>query len=177
MSIVLIYGEPGVGKTEIVKGMVTGEKQTKPFAHYINHNICIFGDYHADTPFLGTDKLSMSIQPIAVDFINTHPQYNYIIEGDRLFNSKFIEAVHPTILFIEADYKTILSRRKQRGHDQDETFLKAKHTKILNIKGRYTHYVIENNDFDLSIVKSRQEIAMLLSNTSKLQPVQSNELF
>lgn len=179
MKIILIYGLPAVGKTTIVKYFAHGQQRIeKPFVHYVNGKYCIFGDYDSDTPFLGTDKLSMSIQPTAVEFIKNNQQHFYIIEGDRLFNSKFIEALNPIVLIIEAPIKSILQRRIDRGVAQDETFLKAKHTKIENIKQKYSHYVLQNNS-QQDIDNIRNEIMNLLNGNSKLEmiPATSPSLF
>lgn len=185
MDIALIYGEPASGKTTIVKGMLNDEFAffEKPFAHYYNPktNVCILGNYHADTIFLGTDKLSMSIQPTVIDFINKGNRLTkYIIEGDRLFNGKFIDAVKPKVIIISATKEEVLARRVSRGSDQDPTFLKAKTTKIKNVTDNYAHYIIDNNDgANLDLI--RHEIISLLENRSSrklINPViQQNSLF
>lgn len=184
MAVILIYGEPACGKTTIVGGMLTSLYQlyAKPFSHYINQKtgVCILGDYHADTIFLGTDKLSMSIQPTVIEFINQHPQYNYIIEGDRLFNGKFIDALAPVVLIITATKDEVIARRTARGSDQDPRFLKAKTTKIQNITAQYAHYVINNAD-GCNLQTIRDSIFTLLAgNTAgikKITPTQQPSLF
>lgn len=168
---ILIYGLPAVGKTTIVKHFATGARQEKPFVHYTDKGICLIGDYNADTPFLGTDKLSMSIQPTVINFIKSNLDCHHIIEGDRLFNRKFIEAINPIVLLIEAPLHQIKQRRIDRGVAQDEQFLKAKHTKIENIKSGYAHYSLVNS-VETDIEQIRLEILNLLHGTSNLEIIQ-----
>lgn len=151
--VLLIYGLPGVGKTTIVKRLLgVGNKVIeKPFAHYVTPNGIVFGTYeeHHDTPFLGTDKLSMSVQPLALDFILKNKDLNYIIEGARLFNESFIVdltkgGVDVKVLFIDAPKTHVTERRKTRGEEQDGQFLKACETKINNIKDKFDYHQIHN---------------------------------
>lgn len=144
-KVALIYGLPGVGKTAIVQGLVQDMPLiTEPFAHHTNGSMVILGDYTADTPFLGTDKLSMSVQPLAIDFIKGNASKYFIIEGDRLFNRKFIEAIDPVIIIIDAPKEEIKKRRLYRGVEQDSTFLEAKRTKLENIRNNYDHFELKN---------------------------------
>lgn len=175
-NVLLIYGLPGVGKTTIMKGFIPQMNRfEQPFVHYIKDDYCILGDFHQDNDFLGTDRLSMSIQPTAIEFIIQNPRLYFIVEGDRLFNEKFIQAVNPEILFIEATEKEVLQRREKRGADQNPQFLKSKKTKIENIKSKYAHYTIKNNDgSDIDMI--RKQITELLYGTSNLVAVNPNQL-
>ncbi len=153
-QIHLIGGLPVTGKTTLMNRIrkklnncTQGHHFTLKYEEYENH--IIFGIY-AGTTFDGTDKLSMAAQPDALDFLK-HNTKNVIIEGDRLFNQKFIDGartlgydVKITVLYVDK-LGEILKRYQKRGQMQSEKFIKGRHTKISNIILNNKHKILDSS--------------------------------
>lgn len=147
----IIGGMPVTGKTTLMRQIRTHLRELHwkspaykthellRYEEYENH--IVLGIYDGDT-FDGTDKLSMAVNKDALDFLKTN-QKKVLVEGDRLFNLKFIDGamslgydVKITIL-IMYDLQELVKRYKQRGQIQSSTFLKGRHTKIANISAAH----------------------------------------
>lgn len=89
----------------------------------------------------GTDRLSMAVQPQAIEAVKSaHSKgYNIVFEGDRLFTASFLEAMVETydhesrIYVLETSKQEREARYESRGSDQSEKFLAGRETKIGNI--------------------------------------------
>lgn len=152
MTIIAIGGEPAVGKTTLMKAFLLRleEKYGKPktlkygtlWGHEFGERIAVLGKYHVGGPFEGTDRLSMSVQTDAKEFMGSpFARPVVIFEGDRLFNRSFLDFCHALagsslhVIVLHTAAQAILDERhKQRGDSQSETFLKGRRTKIANIK-------------------------------------------
>lgn len=146
-AITVLIGEPCTGKSAIVRRLVAGwafnEIKWTPHYHSPNGLTCVLGrDYeHAAQQFPGTDRLSMAVQPHALEFIeNTHFRH-YVIEGDRLGNRSFISALimkgYRVRLLCTATDPKVLYARRRRERNQSQRFLKATKTKVDNIRREY----------------------------------------
>ena len=102
LKIIALGGEPATGKTTLMFELIkkTDDWQiVKPEklldAMYSDKlKTYILGKYEKDgNTFQGTDRLSMAVQPDAVKFLKSAKDVNIIFEGDRLFNSKFIDSI------------------------------------------------------------------------------------
>lgn len=165
MKVIAIGGAPGSGKSTLVKRIMAErqvdqtnftEVQLVPY-HY-NKNLMVLGRYDGEGYAQGTDRMSMAVQPKAIDFLNTLKLHNrtLIFEGDRLFNSSFLEYCvenHDTTILVLKTTKAVqASRFIERGSEQNETWLRGRESKVNNIIGNmvlmpYT-YIMNNDTVD-----------------------------
>ena len=158
----MVLGEPAVGKSTIMSEILQG---SVPVEFKVNGRvikargvgkIIALGVYDGAVND-GTDRLAMNIQPFAIKLLNNlektpFKDYTVIIEGDRLGNMKFIEALkeRPAVVIIKASEKNKSQRHKDRKDSQGETFLKSRKTKYKNIeKALYEKlipFLVFNND-------------------------------
>jgi len=154
-QLTLIGGLPATGKTTLMKQIRT--KLGKTFTRK-EHGLLRYEDYlhhvvlgiYDDTTFAGTDKLSMAVMKDTTSFLQTNAK-KVLVEGDRLFNKKFIDAatslgynVNIAICTV-TDFNELLKRYQQRGKMQSESFIKGRNTKIINIISEYPHQIINTN--------------------------------
>jgi len=144
MKVIAIGGEPGAGKSTLMKKIleknnwlkVYDEVKLVPYMQYDTNYI--LGKYDDGETFSGTDRMSMAVQPEAVKFLASLPADSVVLfEGDRLFTASFLEHCvdnyDTDILYLETD-KTIREERyKERGSNQNETWLRGRESKIANI--------------------------------------------
>lgn len=149
-NVILICGEPGSGKTTLMWNIIEQRKEwdnVEPIkllnAMYNKAaDLYILGKYEKGEVFAGTDRLSMAVQPVAVEFIQ-NSNADFLIEGDRLFNRKFIDAVMKmpgkklSIVHLDVDQNTLKARYKERGTNQNEEFLRSRATKVSNITNAF----------------------------------------
>jgi hypothetical protein len=149
MRVVIVMGEPGTGKTTLVRKIMenmsaTGWKemftQVKLVPFHVLGNYVVLGKYEAGEVFAGTDRMSMAVQPEATKFLLECACLGVrgvLFEGDRLTNLSFIEHCidnyDTKIFYLEVDPKTRAARYAERGSNQDEKFLKGRETKYANI--------------------------------------------
>lgn len=145
-----LYGEPGCGKTTLTLAILERlktlgyEPKTFDFGLFKGlvfskdfiHRIWVAGVYDGSL-FQGTDRLSMGVQPHAIKFFQRTSLLEtdaFFIEGDRLFKPTFFKAVHfDEIAVLTATDEMLETRRKERGSNQSETWLRSKKTSIKNI--------------------------------------------
>jgi len=136
------------GKSFLVKQFMsahTGWKQVKlkktlVASHLPRENLYVLGDYSDNTEmFAGTDRLSMAVQPEAMEFLSEIPTGTKVLfEGARLFNPSFFydcmdEDIGFEILFLTASPKVLKERHKVRGDNQTAKFLRTQETKSRNV--------------------------------------------
>lgn len=168
MKIIAIGGEPATGKTTLMFKLISMTddwKVCKPEklldAMYSEKlNLYILGKYENDgNVFQGTDRLSMAVQPDAAAFIdkNKNNNVNMIFEGDRLFNSKYIDHIQNAtedfrVLVLTANKDVVGQRHVDREDDQDDKFINGRRTKVSNIMNSLTLLgyidVMPNESFD-----------------------------
>ena len=144
-NIIAVGGEPATGKTTLMWRIIDSvtdwqkiePKKTLSAIRSESLNLTILGKYDRSEQFAGTDRLSMSVQPAATEFIK-EATGNILFEGDRLFNRKFIDAIIScncsfSLIYIEASRDELHNRHVDRKDTQTETFLKSRQTKYSNI--------------------------------------------
>jgi hypothetical protein len=170
MKVMAIGGEPAVGKTTLMFSLidkaddwVTCKPEKLLDAIYSKKlNTYILGKYEKGSTFQGTDRLSMAVQPDAEKFISSlhyeNSDVNVLFEGDRLFNSKYLEFISKydadfQILVLEAKNDIIKQRHVDRNDTQDDKFINGRRTKISNISSSlvlmdYINVMQNNNTVD-----------------------------
>jgi len=150
MKVVLIGGEPATGKSTLVKQVISGlPNDSVQFKHgtvcgyrWPTAKVTLLGIYNEGDQFPGTDRLSMSVQQQVFNYISASADTDskndvLLIEGDRLFNMKFIDgckAQCKVVVFVLTTPEDVLSRRHViRGDSQGGPFLKGRKTKVDNI--------------------------------------------
>lgn len=161
--VIAIGGEPATGKTTLVREFKSNYP-TAPFkfgqvrGEYNKESNLYFIGVFDGSIFEGTDKLSMSVQPDFIKFLNWCEGV-VIYEGDRLFNQSLFTLEYPFIkVVLTAEEDTLRRRHNLRGDSQTDTFLKSKRTKINNIM---------TNNTDIIVLKSetpRYELVEVLKN-------------
>ena len=159
--VICLIGEPATGKTTLMKSLINelGPFQfaDKPFSHHYNNRIIVLGKYDKGL-FQGTDKLSMAVQPLAIEFVRKHQDKVILLEGDRLGNLSFFKEVKQLhqlhIVCLRTEHNTQEIRHITRNDTQTEQFKKAKRTKISNILEAEKVSVFNNNNYkDMSLIK------------------------
>lgn len=144
MKVIAIGGEPGSGKTTLMKRIIENYKlepkydSVKLVPYLQKENIYVLGKYEEGQVFAGTDRMSMAVQPEAIKFLATLPKDAVLLyEGDRLFTASFLESCvdnyDTTIVYLSTNKEIRTERYKERGSDQNETWLQGRETKIGNI--------------------------------------------
>ena len=155
--VIALGGEPASGKTTLLKRIRKNFPPLMDFKEglvrggYCPINKVYFVGVFDDTMFEGTDKLSLSVQPSFIEFVKNTNNAKIVFEGDRLFNASVFEQLKSVIFILDIDKDIHTQRHSLRGHEQNETFLKGRKTKIENIKNTFTHKILNNNteaDFD-----------------------------
>ncbi len=99
--------------------------------------------------FEGTDKLSMTVIDDAIDYIKKLDadagRHVVFVEGDRLFNYRFITETKALLLLLDANERVLEARHIERGDTQTETFLKSRRSKVDNFASKYNIKRIWNN--------------------------------
>lgn len=150
IRVIAVGGEPATGKTtlmfkliDMVDDWVTCKPEKLLDALYSKTlNTYILGKYEKGSTFQGTDRLSMAVQPDAEKFISSlnyeDSDVNVIFEGDRLFNSKFLEHCSKNtkwfdIILLQVAADIVKQRHIDRNDTQTEKFINGRKTKLDNI--------------------------------------------
>lgn len=149
MKIIAIGGEPGAGKTTLMKRLIEHYNvepkydQFKLVPYLQKDNVYVLGKYEEGEVFSGTDRMSMAVQPEAIKFLSTLPDDSVVLyEGDRLFTASFLEdcleKYDLNIIYLSTTKETRNERYKERGSAQNATWLQGRETKIANIMTNMT---------------------------------------
>jgi broad-specificity NMP kinase len=144
MKIVAIGGEPGSGKTTLMKELLSNYTfiplydKVKLVPYLRCENIYVLGKYEETGYAQGTDRMSMAVQPEAIKFLESLPKESVVLfEGDRLFNQSFLEHCNNNydlnIIYLKTTKETRKERYKERGSNQNETWLAGRDTKVQGI--------------------------------------------
>ena len=163
MKVIAIGGEPGAGKSTPMRRLIEdikavpkyNEYKLVPYLQYFE--IFILGKYEEGEVFSGTDRMSMAVQPEAIKFLAYLPENAIVLfEGDRLFTASFlehcVEKYDTKIVYLKTTKDIRSDRYKERGSEQNETWLQGRETKIANILTNMTLMfnieTFENNNLD-----------------------------
>lgn len=161
-QFIAICGEPGTGKTTLMRRLIEGfipgvefESGLVRGVYFEKRKIILLGVYRDDEVFAGTDRLSMAVQPQVITWlkrINDHSSYSnhtVVFEGDRLSSKKLFDAIRDygirrEIFFLKVSEEERKRRYVLRGSNQAETFLRGRITKVENLSKAYPHYNLNN---------------------------------
>lgn len=145
----MLVGIPGSGKTTALRnatellGWVPGPERDEPVPHVTYDSGAVqLGRNRAEMG--GTDALSMSIGPAAIDFVLSEPADLLIAEGDRLAYSAFLDAAESvgTLDLVYLDAPPYVARQRSIGRNttpQNVAWVKGRITKIDNLVARRAH--------------------------------------
>lgn len=157
VKVIYVAGVPACGKTTLFKRIreelflnETEFKDGKVRGVESNH-FKMLGVFDG-TLFEGTDKLSMTVINEAILYIKKlreeEKRYVVFVEGDRLFNHRFIMETKAILLLLDANEKILRLRHLQRGDVQNDTFLRSRRSKVENYIKKYNVMRIWNNTPD-----------------------------
>ena len=149
MKVIAIGGEPGAGKSTLMKRLIETFNvepkydQFKLVPYLQKNNVYVLGKYEEGEVFSGTDRMSMAVQPEAIKFLATLPSNSVVLyEGDKLFTASFlehcVENYDLSIIYLQTKKEVRQERYKDRGSNQNETWLQGRETKIANILSNMT---------------------------------------
>jgi AAA15 family ATPase/GTPase len=164
MKIAALVGEPATGKSTLAIKFINSLKTQGCYfksgllvgTMFMKDRLVIFGDYSKQHVFSGTDRLSMAVQPHAVEFLEgfdqLYPGFSVFFEGDRLGNISFLkkckELGELKVFVLKASEEEKAKRHKIRQDNQSEKFLKGRVTKITNIIEAFPDAeLLKNEDF------------------------------
>ena len=144
-QVLAVIGQPGTGKTTLFREFMSQHAWTMvepvkllPCHYCAELDLYVLGKYEDGELFAGTDRLSLAVQPAAVEFLK-NTKSNVLFEGDRLGTSSFLTFLSEQsgldfeIFVLRAADATLANRYKQRGSEQSEQFLSGRRTKVNNI--------------------------------------------
>lgn len=145
-KILAIGGMPGTGKTTLMRRFMeeSSWERVKPVKlvdceYSKEKDLYIIGKYDEGEVFAGTDRLSMAVQPNAVEFVKENADVRIIFEGDRLFNGSFLRELmalpdtEVKIILLTAPSNVLKLRYEDRGSNQSAEFLQGRQSKYDNL--------------------------------------------
>ena len=144
MNVILIAGEPGTGKSSLVKTLIPeGSPQVrfKTFRGYQVGTSVIAGIYEVGEKYPGTDKLSMAVQPHFLEFVDQVRRSGLVktvlAEGDRISNGSLLielsnRGIKPKVFVLKVAQDNLNLRRKARGDNFSEVWLRGRTSKVKN---------------------------------------------
>lgn len=154
VKVIYIAGVPASGKSTLFKELrdkffaTPSEFKEGKCRGLQSENYRMLGVFDGSL-FEGTDKLSMTVIDDAIAYINrlrnAPEKYVVFVEGDRLFNQRFIVETRALLLLIDANEAVLKQRHLQRGDTQTDTFLRSRRTKVENFITKHHCMRIWNN--------------------------------
>ena len=178
-KVIAVGGQPGTGKTTLFRKFMENytwetvePKKLVPALYCKELDLYILGKYEQGETFAGTDRMSMAVQPMAIEFIKETTS-NVLFEGDRIFNQSFLEfcmeepSTELVIVYLSVPDSLLSQRYIDRGSDQSEIFLKGRATKYSNILSNFDlmSYITEFKNTNLE--EQAKVLAFLEKQTVK----------
>ena len=141
-TLIAIIGAPGTGKSTLMKEWMSRWEweydRDGLVDHYVSGDLIVIGKYEEGEVFGGTDKLSMSVAPEVLEFLDKHQENVVLFEGDRLTSRKFFNSVlekgwNLRIVALDVPQEERERRYAERGSNQDPTWLQGRISKVQNI--------------------------------------------
>ncbi len=163
MKAVALIGEPGVGKSTLMRNFIKalGKGHVMKFRklRFIMFNgpsIIVLGEYFSGKQFEGTDTLSNVVIEDAILFLRSlnkkGKMFHVVFEGDRLNNRTFLDflssAYELSIIKLVCDPMALESRITKRGTNQTMAFRNRIKTKIGNLTKEYDMKTIDSSSMD-----------------------------
>ena len=179
MKIIAIAGEPGTGKSSIMKSMVTKEMKAFQWGLVRGHaegRTLIVGTYEEGQTYPGTDRLSMAVQPDFIDMLKRCKEFDVVMyEGDRLSNFSLLQVFKDLgltvdVFVLRVEESVLNARRAARKDTFKPTWLKGRKSKVLNFQVEAERLFgvnyLENNTYE-----------DFQTNVSKLSSAAYSQLF
>ena len=178
MIVIAIGGEPGCGKTTLMRRVIElinpepKYNEIKLVPYMQKDNIYILGKYEDGEVFSGTDRMSMAVQPEAIKFLAYLPEHSILLyEGDRLFTASFlehcVERYETKIIYLKTDKSVRQDRYKERGSEQNETWLAGRETKVSNIMTNFT-LMFNTETFPNNTLEEQERVFEYIKNIVEL---------
>lgn len=143
MLLVYLFGDPGVGKTTLLDGLIdrlatTTSERSDPITHELLWRQGFLVGAHLGSAHAGTDALPASVQPVATAWLAAHPFPLVLAEGDRLANRGFVQAmgtagVDTQLVHVHCPADVAEARRAESGRHYPEAWLAARLTKVTRL--------------------------------------------
>lgn len=167
MKVIALGGEPATGKTTLTKRLFRNIPDFQVTKYGLlrllvseQNKLFLLGIYNftKNTPFEGTDRLSMSVVIDARRFVKwanqNRKEYTIFFEGDRLFTQDFIDhcrsICETKVYVLTCEPESLEKRHTERGDFQNGSWLKGRTTKVANIahEPRNGALLLTNKDKD-----------------------------
>lgn len=149
MNLIYFFGPPAAGKSTLMAALTAGchrSPRGTPFAHDVliepASAQAVGLELGRQRPsFPGTDTLSMSVSPLAVKFLASHPGTLILGEGDRLAHTAFLDSAAESGYAVTGVYLTApedeLDRRcNRRNSAQPASWRAGRATKSARLAER-----------------------------------------
>ena len=155
VKVLFLAGVPASGKSTIFR-KIREKHFTEPteFTHgaakgITQGKLAMLGVFDGSN-FEGTDRLSMTVINDAIAYVKTldedEGKHVLLVEGDRLFNARFLRETRAALILIDAAPEVLEARHRKRGDDQTPAFLKGRRSKVENFAKKHRLGRIMNNN-------------------------------
>lgn len=149
VDLVYLVGQPGAGKSTLMESLTArclrlssteaGRPGFERFLDPVTYDVCAIELGRRRQNFSGTDALSMSVMPLALDWIATMVTPLVLGEGDRLTSLKFLLAARDAGYVVTVPYcwvpdELAIKRRESRGSTQAQQWVAGRMTKIARVR-------------------------------------------
>jgi dephospho-CoA kinase len=174
LRLIYIVGQPGTGKSTLMNRIMEELEgsggiyriQTLYYHEFLESETIVLGRYDLEG-FTGTDKLSMSVQPVAEKVMEKWSKekkdWTVLAEGDRLANISFLQkmkdlGIDLRLFLLETSDEIRESRHRKRGDTQTATWLKGRETKCARIKMHFAEIVVLRNNTKQDLLNNANTI-------------------